>query len=214
MVYDTPLSVIEKLEATATRYLKRWLSLIRSSVPEYLYTKRRSRGLGLQSLTTLYKRLQLSRAHLLKYSMDAEVRKVYRKQAQQVRNTLAKWDPVNRLEQHEQMLINVSLLNEQIRQRSGIGHAIRRKARHLDTMAEKRAKIGDMESDYDNARRIAHLQSLEMQGLWASWDHVMQLDLKWQRLLNQSMSDALLKSPCMRNCARCRPKTICTVESK
>ena len=68
---------IEQLEATCTRYLKRWLGLARSAPVDVLYVKREHHGFQLHNVVTYFRRLQLVRLHLLKHSIDPELQLLY-----------------------------------------------------------------------------------------------------------------------------------------
>ena len=76
-IYSLPLTFVEQLEATCTRYLKMWLGLQRSAAVDVLYMKRANLGFQAHNMVSLYKRLQLIRMHLLKSSQDPEVRRMY-----------------------------------------------------------------------------------------------------------------------------------------
>ena len=66
--------VKRQLEATATRYLKRWSGLTKSANPNIFYIPRSEGGLQLPSISTLYKKLQVSKHCQLLTSKDATVR--------------------------------------------------------------------------------------------------------------------------------------------
>ena len=65
--------VKRQLEATATRFLKRWAGLTKSTNSNIFYIPR-SEGLQLPSISTLYKKLQVSKHCQLLTSNDATVR--------------------------------------------------------------------------------------------------------------------------------------------
>lgn len=61
-IHEFSISWIEReVEAMATRFLKRWAGLAKSANPNLLYLPKRDSGLELPSLSSLYKRLQVSR---------------------------------------------------------------------------------------------------------------------------------------------------------
>ena len=66
--------VKRQFEATATRYLKRWTGLTKSANPNIFYIPRSEGGLQLPSISTLYKKLQVSKHCQLLTSKDATVR--------------------------------------------------------------------------------------------------------------------------------------------
>ena len=68
--------VTRTLEATATRYVKKWLGLTRSANTAHLYLPKASGGLGLPSISLLYKKLKVSQATLLLTSRDPVTQQV------------------------------------------------------------------------------------------------------------------------------------------
>jgi hypothetical protein len=194
MIYDLPLTEIEELEATSNKYLKKWLGLQRSAVTEILYVKRKHHGFQIHSLVTLYKRLQLIRCHLLKHSKDERVRRLYERDKQRVKNQKLKWDRVDAFELREAMALNKARLNEQIRSRHGIGfEGGTKEAAPLDSPAVIRQQISKLEADASDEERLARLDTLQMQGLWSRWDHIMQKDFSWRRMFAGAISDAILR---------------------
>ena len=74
-VRNLPLTwVIRTLEAAATRHLKRWVGLARSANPGSLYLPKKKGGMGLPSLSILFKKQQVSQACQLLSSHDPVVR--------------------------------------------------------------------------------------------------------------------------------------------
>ena len=74
---DFPISwVSSTLEATVTRFLKRWSGLARPADTARLYLPIQEGGLGLPSIKLLYKRLRVSQSALLLTSRDHVTRQV------------------------------------------------------------------------------------------------------------------------------------------
>ena len=70
-ISDLSISWVTKcLEATATRFLKKWSGLARSGDPSRLYLPRKNGGLNLPNITTLYKKTKVSIACQLLSSRD------------------------------------------------------------------------------------------------------------------------------------------------
>ena len=70
-ISDLPFSWIKScLEATATRYLKRWSGLARSADPSRLYLPKPNGGLDLPSISGLYQKIHVSHACQLLTSQD------------------------------------------------------------------------------------------------------------------------------------------------
>ena len=76
-VEEFPISFFEKvLQPRVTRFLKKWSGLARSANPALLFLPPRRGGLGLPSLTALYKKQQVSRHMQLLSSRDSAVRDI------------------------------------------------------------------------------------------------------------------------------------------
>ena len=83
MIEEYPLTWVEReLEADATKFLKKWAGLARSANTALLYLPCRMGGLNLPALSSLYKRLQVSRQCQLLTSPDPCVRHIAEKQLQ------------------------------------------------------------------------------------------------------------------------------------
>ena len=75
MVQEFPLTWVKRnLEAVATSYLKKWSGLARPANTAILYMRSSSGGLNLPSLSTLYKKMQVSRQCQLLTCSDPCVR--------------------------------------------------------------------------------------------------------------------------------------------
>ena len=74
-IEELPITWVERqLEVMATRYLKKWAGLAKSANTALLYLPQKKGGMNLPSLTSLYKRLQVSRQSQLLMSRDPCVR--------------------------------------------------------------------------------------------------------------------------------------------
>ena len=77
MVQEFPLTWVKRnLEAKATTFLKKWSGLAKSANTAMLYMRLSSGGLNLPSLTTLYKKLQVSRQCQLLTCSDPCIRRI------------------------------------------------------------------------------------------------------------------------------------------
>jgi hypothetical protein len=194
MMYDIPLTVLSALEAKCTKYLKRWLGLQQTSTREYLYMSRKKHGFQLHSLVSLYKRLQLTRYHLLKHSPDKQTQALFARERQREQKQKRKWKAVQTMERHEAVLLHEEQLNQQARKRGGLGYeAAKCSGPDASTTHGLRKLISQRQAAEDDAKRLAHLRTLQMSGLWAEWDHVRARDLSWTRLFQGAISDSLLK---------------------
>ena len=75
LTHELPTSWVEKeLDSLATRFLKRWSGLTKSANTAILYLPHSQGGLNLPRLSTMYKKLQVSRHTQLLTSRDGCVR--------------------------------------------------------------------------------------------------------------------------------------------
>ena len=194
MIYDMPLGVLEELEATCNRYLKKWFGLAHGATPDVLYLKRMHHGFGVHNMVTLYKRLQAIKLHLLANSRDRAVKQMFERQKHKVRNQVLKYDAFDDLEQNETFLVNSEALNEQIRNRTGLGHRDRQEQNpKVLSAAARRRQISERIADMDDKARVKHMHELQMQGRFVDWDHVMARDVGWRQLFAGAISDNVLR---------------------
>lgn len=83
-ISDLPVSWISNhLEATTTRYLKKWSGLSKSADPSRLYLPKKNGGLDLPNITTLYKKIKVNSAcqllllsdHITQQATKLQIRK-------------------------------------------------------------------------------------------------------------------------------------------
>jgi len=195
-IYSLPLTLLEQIEATCTRYLKKWLGLPPSAAVDILYLARAKLGLQAHNMVVLYKRMQITRLHLLKSSRDPEVRRLYERLRDKERDHRLKWSATAELEHHSAFLINQQQLNEQVRSRGCLGYKRRStvEPRPASTStARERKAISELVATAADDERLAHLRTLQMQGQWSRWDAVASQDLSWRRMFAASISDEVLK---------------------
>ena len=76
-IYDLPVSFGGELKTIATKYLKMWLGLTKSTTESALYGSKDHFGLGLTDLVMHLKKMQVCRMNMLKYSKDDSSSKLY-----------------------------------------------------------------------------------------------------------------------------------------
>ncbi|XP_072020302.1 uncharacterized protein [Amphiura filiformis] len=103
-IYNFPNTYIEGLEATCTKYLKKWAGINRCTTNSALYRNRKKYGLHLTRLTTSVKYMQVTKHHFNKYSIDGKTQTLY-KDCLQRKAKQPRWNGVRELEQRERHLI-------------------------------------------------------------------------------------------------------------
>ena len=193
MIYDFPLSIIEELEATCNRYLKRWLGLAHGASPKIMYVKIQNHGVGIHSIVTLFKRLQAIKLLLMANSRDPAIRRTYQHQKQRLRSKTRKFDPYDTVDQHESFSANAEALTELRRQRTGLGHPDRNRQQRPPSAAARRSAVSERIADMDNDERLRQLHELQIQGQFVAWDNLARNDFRWQQLFAGKISDRLFK---------------------
>jgi hypothetical protein len=82
IIHDFDQSFVEALCVQTNDVLRRWAGLHIGTDAGCLYRSKESFGLGLTSLVSHYRQLQVVKCHLLKHSLDPDIRKTYAFRAQ------------------------------------------------------------------------------------------------------------------------------------
>ena len=77
LIHDFNIWYAMKLQQNANAYLKRWAGVLKSVDEGLLYRPKKYLGLGLTSMTSHLRRMQVIKCHLCKYSTDEDVRALY-----------------------------------------------------------------------------------------------------------------------------------------
>nr|XP_054769560.1 uncharacterized protein LOC129277399 [Lytechinus pictus] len=190
IIYCFPISYAKSLEATATRYLKKWAGLSRSSNSSILYRKRENKGLQLKALTTHLKCIQVVKYHIMKYAVDKETQFVYGHMLSR-QGKKKQWNGVKELEERERHLFINELCRGQPG-RQGLGFAKVVKRADKMNRREHRNAISGLVKEVAEEQMLVSLYSMAQQGRWLGWEIAMQLDIKWKKLL-YSWSPEMIK---------------------
>ena len=180
-IYNFPMTYIESLETTCTKFLKKWAGICKSISTSALYRSRNKFGLQLKKLSTTAKCMQATKYHLNKYSTSTTTKKMY-SESMQNKQKLSRWNGVKELENRERHL----LINEICRgqhDRAGLG--LRRNQKRISAMLpnEHRKSITNLIKEVDEEDMITYLYSCAKQGQFLKWDTAMQVDTSWNKLL-------------------------------
>ena len=106
MIYDFTFNMVSRLQTTATRYLKSWYKMHRTSNPSILYLPSKVYyGLGSTSIETCLKTMQLCTAGLVKHSNDPITSAVFKMKSEMEHHSrAARWKPAVDLENFERAL--------------------------------------------------------------------------------------------------------------
>ncbi|XP_063680027.1 uncharacterized protein LOC134815422 [Bolinopsis microptera] len=177
MIYNLPVSFIQTLEALCTRYLKKWLGVTTSISNSVLYRSKDHFGLSLKQISNLYKCLQVSKAYMLKTSVDPKVREVFEYRENTNRDK-KRWDYTKELTNRERDLYFKELIGYvQTREGAGIGFGDQRRKKN------KKEQLVEIIKSLKEEELLQTLYDKRVQGKFLTWKNTMQLDTGWQSLL-------------------------------
>jgi hypothetical protein len=179
MMYDTPVSFNKELDVIVNRYLKKWSGLAKPANVSIFFRSKRHFGLHLKKISDFSKKLQVIKVHLLKYSRDPIIRKLYELRHRR-EQTVKYWTPTVELESVERALELNKMTDGGQTNKQGLGFQRRPKP---ITIKEKRAAVVEFMEGQMEEERFRDNTRLEMQGEWTKWKHLMAHDLNWQKIL-------------------------------
>ena len=178
MIYNLPISFVQTLEALCTKFLKKWLGVTTSITNSVLYRSKDHFGLALKQLSNLFKCLQVSKAHMLKNSVDPKVREVYEHRVDTYKDR-KRWDYTKELTNRERDLYFKELLGYiQCKEGAGIGFGGSSKKKK-----SKRERLVEVIKSLKEEELLLTLYDKRVQGKFLNWENTMQLDTGWQSLL-------------------------------
>ena len=185
---DLTLTFVKRLQAKATKYLKKWSGLPRSANTASLFLGKSGRaGLHITSIVTYWKQMQLVRLDILKHSADVRCCRLYDNLLQRQSTWSRKFPAAVEhacattvVEANPTPASPQNLLTSESESRSMQRHQSDRK------------RLLTWVSDVDTEQQLAKLRTLEIQGRWLEWTDVMHSDLSWRRLLH-GLDDANLR---------------------
>ena len=180
-VYDLDVSWVSELEKIANRFLKRWAGLYKRAVLSILYRPREQFGLQLTSLVCFYKRLQVGRAFLLKYSADENLNRIYASSLAHDSTLERVWRPAPELELLENQVEHKRKFNGQS-DRHGFGYIL---GRYTHNLRVSDRKVQVMDALTDSFFKSLHLHDIDkgMQGCYLRFKDVDPFDLSWRHLI-------------------------------
>jgi hypothetical protein len=189
MVYDFSVTSSVALTTICTGYLKKWLRITKTAVPEFLYLSKKHFGLGLKEISVFFKQMQVVRASLLKDSKDVRMVELYAHNSTRDA-TRDRWKPTVCLQQTQRDITIDAMSSRGQTTRHGVGFVPHKPPPAPGTHAARREVSLRIASDADAIRRV-HLMGLVMQGEFMRWDDLMAQDMSWNRLI-YGLSPSLL----------------------
>ncbi|XP_053389443.1 uncharacterized protein LOC128552430 [Mercenaria mercenaria] len=175
MVYEVPISLIETLEQTVSKYLKRWLGLPPSFTNIGLYGKSTKLQLPLTALTEEYK---VTKARLLLTLRDSADEKIS-KAGIDVR-TGRKWSVQQAVDQAEANLRHRDIVGTTNIGREGFGQRHQQRWEQANRLEKRSMVQKEIRRSEDQARSARSMQ-MPVQCAWTKWT-VPERTLTWQEL--------------------------------
>lgn len=176
LVYETPISTVEKLERTISQFLRRWLGLPRSLSSIALYGHSTMLQLPISGLSEEFK---VTRARELMMYRDSSDKKVA--SAGILVKTGRKWKAQEAVNRAEARLQHNVLVGNSAVGRAGLGSFP--KPRYDKARGrEKRQMVQDeVRAEVEEDRRIK-MVAMYQQGAWTRWEHAEQRKVTWSEL--------------------------------
>ena len=174
-IYDFPITFIDTLNSSITKYLKSWLRITRSADPSILYRSKKHFGLNLPNVVSCYKKAQIRIEHKMKVSKDNNMRCLYEAKRKREEGT-SRWKPTKHLESTMRNIMLDEMAFSGKCDKGGLGYRTSKKV-------EYKKKLSDKSDELDEDARYQHAVQLAMQGQWTKWDKIMNQDTSWKSLL-------------------------------
>ena len=187
LINDLCLTFVKKLQAIATKSLKRWVGLPKCANPSILFVGGRDQcGLKVRNLITLWKQQQHIKLSLLESSSDERCRLIAEALARRQSEWTRKFAPAREAQIAKTVVISNSA------QTTAFDPAAPSVDRPPPSPRTIRKRVNQYIHDIDVAEQLDHLRTLQLQGRWLDWSRHMHQDLSWQRLIH-NWSDAELR---------------------
>ena len=178
LVYNFSVNSVLPMEKTATRYLKSWYGAHKSFNPSVLYLPRSDHGLGITSISTCLKSMQITARSLAKHSTDIVTSGVYTLvQNAEAKSQSNQWRPTQELESIERQLQFKADFGGQS-SRLGLGYNT--KATYKSGSRKQRRKLATAHLKRKEAERLKlELLKLSRNCDFVKWDKIQATNRDW-----------------------------------
>ena len=179
-IYDLSSSLAKGWDRRTGVYLKKWAHIFRNADVGTLFRQRSSFGLQLTPPSLFFKKMQIIKAHILKYSSDPSIRALYN--ARSIREASYRFkNRGSHVLSHIEPVVNHSLKFQGQVNRQGLGHGRYIKPKHTK---EHRALLVEALIGEDTNKRLSHSHALVLHGVWTHWiTYSEPIDLSWNNIL-------------------------------
>ena len=203
MIYDIPISTVEKLEQRISKYIRKWLGFHPSISSLALYSKSSPCPLPFTSLTSLFKTTKAS-AHLqLRDSKDPVI-----SSSVPVLETGKKWSVSESVQDAESILHFKKILGHTQTGKAGLGYT---PIEQIPAKGSKeyRKAVSDTISNIHDQVQLSSQDGKRLQLNWTTWSNYVRNDLSWKciwafgpQLLRFCVQSSFNTLPSPNNCVR------------
>ncbi|XP_062585203.1 uncharacterized protein LOC134246874 [Saccostrea cucullata] len=176
LVYEVPMSTVEGMETTASRYLRRWLGVPRSFSSIGLYSSGTKLQLPLKSITEEFKVTKVRQHLMLQNSKDEKVRT-----AKVDIRTGRKWSEKETIQEAESRLRHSDIVGRLAIGKQGLD--VTPTARWGTASVEERRSLVQREvCAMEEDSRMVKAVGMKKQGSWVNWENARQVKLGWNNI--------------------------------
>ena len=181
-VQDFNLHFAMELQSLSTKYLKKWAKIFKSADIGILFRPKSHLGLGITSVSAHFKKMQLIKCHICKYSNDEEIRILYHQRTHQEEGFTTVWRGTKLLTDVELQVDHNEKFKGQV-DKCGLG-SVKGRYNNKPSILDHRKACVNSVMKMEHEHHIVHAHTLGMQGVWTRWvDNVRPFDLSWKSLI-------------------------------
>ena len=165
-LYDFPLTVVEQMERTASRFLRKWLGVPKSFSAVNLYSTSSPAALPTTALTEEFKVSQVRSALLLRHSKDQVAQG-----SEPKRPAGRKWTPQVSVNVAESRLRHSDIVEVVAEGRKGLGSYNTVQWSKANRETQRKMVVNEIRNAEEETRRVK-AASMKAQGAWLNWTNV------------------------------------------
>ena len=190
MIYEIPMSIIEKMERKQNIFVRKWLGVSRSLTDVALYSRETPCPLPFRSLVTLFQTTKVTSHLQLQHSKDTQVKSTCTTQ-----KTGKKWSTEAALNAAQSRLNQCRIVGDvrgafrsnsesnSVGQRGGLGLVPAPKFPESDGKRDHRQQISKAIQEQRDEELMVKAVNQSVQGAWTRWKHFVQRDLSWRSII-------------------------------
>lgn len=177
LIYEIPLSHVEKMEILVNKHLKKWLGVPKSFSSIGLFSNSSKLQLPLKSVLDQYQTTKMRKLMMLDDSKDPCVNS-----ANIQIDCGRKWKASEAVNNAKQRLMHKDLVGTVARGREGLGWSPRQSWYGANTKQRRQLVEGELQSMQEE-QRVVRAASMSKQGSWLNWESIPAKKTTWKDLL-------------------------------